>query len=169
MATTRESIADLFRWCLEVLKTFTRRAIIFGVFAGLFAVAVIYTTRERVSECRDVTDGQRALLQSLGEPGPDRSFFAVGVAGCEQGLYSAPLEGVAETMEGATAQLIADGWSLEAEFVPFFDHLWRRCFSLGQPGWERVQITVDALRSGSVKTVQATALENVNACEREQR
>ena len=169
MATTRESIADGFRWCLGLLAVFVRRAIIFGVFAGIFAAAVIFTTRDRVPDCGDLTDPQQTALESLRESRPDRSFVATGPAVCDRGVHAAPLDGLAATMESATRQLIEDGWELETEFVPFFENLWRRCFSRAEPGWEQVQIEVDALRSGIVRIVRATALENVDACDLERR
>ena len=159
MATTRESIEDGFRWMLDLLKIGARRALILAFLVALFAIAVVVSTRETVSDCGDVTDDQRARLESLIEPESGRSFVASGPGQCVEGEFAAPVVGLAETMDEATEQLLNEGWVLETTYVPFFEQLWRHCFRRDLPGWERVQIFVDANRGGTVRTVTARAPE----------
>ena len=169
MATTRESIEDGLRWMLNLLRIGVRRAVVLGVFVALFALAVVITTRERVSGCGDVTGEQKALLATLLEPDPGRTFVATEPARCLDGEYTTPIEGIDARMEEATEQLIGDGWVHQTDYIGYYRQLWRRCFRFGEPGWARIQITVDATRHGSVHTVRATAPEHVDACELERR
>ena len=169
MATTRESIADGVRWLFDLLKVGVRRGLILGFFVALFAVAVIVTTRETVSDCSDVTDEQRTRLASLLDDEPGRTFVATEPARCIDGWFSSPVEGLAGTMEEATDQLLAEGWVLEATYIGFYRQLWRHCFRRDLAGWEDVQITVDATRDGTVHTVSATAPEGAEGCELERR
>lgn len=169
MATTRESFEDAVRWVLRLLRIGLRRALTIGALVAAFAVAVVLTTRETVSDCGDVTDRQRTLMAVLADTGETASFRATGPARCVEGEFTAPVEGLASTMETATSQLTADGWVLEADYIAFYQQLWRRCFRSTEPGWERIQITVDATRGGAVQGVRATAPENVDACDLERR
>lgn len=169
MATTAESIQDGLRWIAGLLRIGLRRALILGVFVGLFAAAVVITTRERISDCSNVTVSQRALLDVLREPSTERSFQTSDVPACTDGQFSAPIDGIDGDMEMVTRQLQADGWVLETNYLPFFDLLWRRCFSFPAAGWEQIEITVDASRAGAVRIVRATAPESVEACDLERR
>ncbi len=45
---------------LDLLKIGARRALILAFVVALFAIAVVVSTRETVSDCGDVTDDQRA-------------------------------------------------------------------------------------------------------------
>ncbi|MEM7288467.1 MAG: hypothetical protein AAF480_19145 [Actinomycetota bacterium] len=169
MATTRESVIDGLRWCAEILRIFTRRAAITAVFVAIFAAVVLYTTRERISDCSDVTAEQEEVLLGLRSVVAGRSFTAADDPGCVDGTYRAPLTGLPDTIEPATDLLLADGWQMETEFLPFFDQLWRRCFSLDRPGWERVQVNLDAIRAGDLIAASVIAPENGDACEAERR
>ena len=169
MATTRESILDGLRWCAKLLRIFAKRAAITGVIVAALATVVVFTTRERVSDCSRVTPAQDAVLAELTVPGSDRSFRATAEPRCVEGVFQSPLSGVPMTLESATAQLRADGWALETEFLPFFDQLWRRCFSIDTPGWERIQINIDAVRAGDVVSAAVIAPEEGDACEAERR
>ena len=169
MATTRESVVDGLRWCAKILRIFAKRAAITAVFVALFAAAVLYTTRERVSDCSDVTDEQEAALLELRGDAPGRSFTASDDPSCVDGIYRAPLAGFPATIEPASDQLLADGWEMETEFLPFFDQLWRRCFSFDRPGWERVQVNLDAIRAGDLIAASVVAPEDGDACEAEHR
>lgn len=169
MATTAESFRDTLRWTAGLLRTFVRRAVVFGAVAGLFALAVVLTTREKVSDCSGVTREQRALIDDLAEPSADRSFVASAPAECRDGLYLAPISGVATTMEAAGDQLVADGWSPTTNFVPYFDRLWRQCFRFAVGGWHRIEVIVEASRSGDDAVAFAVAPEGLDACERERR
>ena len=169
MATTRESIADGVRWVAELLKVGVRRGLILGVFVTLFAIAVVVTTRETVSDCSEVTDEQQVRLASLLEPEAGRSFVATEPARCIDGWFSSPLDGVADTMDEATDQLLAEGWVLEATYIGFYRQLWRHCFRRDVADWDDIQLTVDATRGGAVHTVSATAPEGVEGCELERR
>lgn len=169
MATRRESIQLGLQWCVRMLRIAVRRAVIIGVLAGLFALAVIYTTRERVSDCSDVTPDQRAALAALIEPDASPTLGATASATCVDGEYSAPLTGYADTMEAATHQVEREGWVHDTNYIAFFDQLWRRCFRRTEPGMEQVQLTIDASRGGSVIAARVTAPENVQACELERR
>ena len=169
MATTRESIQDAARWVLKVLRIGLRRAVIIGTLAGLFALLAFVTTRERVSDCGDVSSRQRAALSTLADSDTGRSFHTTEAARCRDGEYWAPIEGVADAMTRATEQLTSEGWELETEYIAFHRQTGRRCFRTDEPGWGQVQITVDATRGGAVHTVRATAPERADACELERR
>lgn len=94
MATTRESIEDGVRWVLKVLRIGVRRAFTMAIFVALFAAAVVWTTRERVSDCSDVADSQRDVLASLLVEDPGRSFRAVSAAECVDGVFRSLIVGV---------------------------------------------------------------------------
>lgn len=169
MATTRESIHDAVRWTQKILLIGLRRAAVIGVFVGLFVLLAVVTTRERSSDCGSVSSQQRAVLSTLRDSNAGRSFHTTEPARCRDGEYSAPIEGVADEMTRATEQLTSEGWQLETEYIAFHRQTWRRCFRTDDPGWSRVQITVDATRGGAVHTVRATAPEDTIACELERR
>lgn len=169
MATTRESIDDGLRWVGRVLRIAVRRAIVLGILAGLFALAVFLTTRERVSDCSEVSERQRADVHELRTADADRSFTVTEAARCTDGLFTAPVAGLPTTMEAASAQLERDGWERDTDFVPYFDQLWRRCFRFDGDRYVGVQLLVDASRRGVVREVRAVAPERADACELEQR
>ncbi len=169
MATTRECFEDGVRWVIELVRVGARRAVVLGLLVALFAAAVVISTRETVSDCGDVTDDQRARLASLIEAEAGRSFVTVGPARCVDGEYAAQVVGLAETMDRATDQLIAQGWVLETTYIGYYRQSWRRCFRRDAENWERVQIIVDATRGGAVRAVTASAPEGVDACDLERR
>lgn len=169
MATTQETIQDRLRWVGRMLRIAARRAVVIGVCVALFTLAVVVSTRERVSDCGDVTDTQRAGMAQLAEPSPDRSFRAVAEPACETGEFMARIERVAGDIEAATVQLVADGWQQETNFVSYLRNTWQRCFSFAGDGFEGVQVIVDAGRSGKVRATKVVAPENADACELERR
>ena len=169
MATTRESFEDGLRWVGRLLAVGLRRGTVLAVIFGLFALAVVFTTRESVSDCGDVTDAQRAALTSLLEREPTRTFVASDPARCVDGVYAAPIQGLAGEIDAVTAELEQQGWVAETNFTPAFQRLWRRCFRRDLPGWQRVQLLVEASRGGVVQTVRATAPEQGDACDLERR
>ena len=169
MATTQESIQDAVRWMGRLLVVGLRRGAVLALIFGVFAAAVVLTTRESVSDCGDVSEDQRAVLEALREAEPTRSFVATAPARCVDGEFMAPISGLSGTLDEVSVELEAQGWEAQADFVPAFQRLWRRCFRSQQPGWERVQVLVDATRGGLVRAVRATAPERGDACELEQR
>jgi len=169
MATTRESFEDGIRWVGRLFAVGLRRGLVLGLIFGLFALAVVLTTRESVSDCGDVTDAQRAALTSLLEPEPTRSFVASEPARCVDGEFAAPISGLTGELDAVTAELEQQGWVVETDFTPAFQRLWRRCFRRDLPGWQRVQLLVEASRGGVVQAVRATAPEEGDACDLERR
>ena len=169
MATTRESFEDAVRWIAKVLRIGLRRALVIGVLAGLFAVLVVVTTRETVSDCGDITAAQKEALDALSAADGVGGLRTSESARCIDGEFAAPLDGIAATMEPATAQVVDAGWQLDTEYIAFHRQLWRRCFHVDRPGWEQVQILLDASRGGGVVSARVTAPEGFDACELERR
>lgn len=168
MATTRESIRDGLDWTLRLLGVGARRAVIIGICAGLFAVAVLWTTRERVSDCGDVTDQQREVLAALVD-GNGASIRVESSARCTEGEYAVPIVGLDGSMEMATASLIDDGFAQETEYIAYGRQVWRRCFSRAEDDWQNIQLIVDATRGGEVVGAKVVALEAGKACDPERR
>ncbi|MFK8026098.1 MAG: hypothetical protein AB8G26_19245 [Ilumatobacter sp.] len=169
MATTRESVHDGAAWFLRLLRVGVRRALVLTVIIAAFATLVVVTTRTRTSDCSDVTSEQRDAIASLAGDSATRSFRSADDARCSDGVFGAPIVGVADSMERATAQLADDGWEVETDYIAFALQLWRRCFSFDAPTWRGIQISVDADRGGAIETARAIAPENVEACELERR
>lgn len=164
MATTAESFRDGLRWVGRFLRMAVRRAAIMAVLIALFVVAVWWTTRESVSDCGEITDEQRELMTSLGSTDEWR-FRVEGSASCVEGRYSAPVVGLSDDLETATAQLLADGLELDVEFIPFYQDRWRRCFRFPDPAFERIELNVWSNRAGEVDTTEVTAPEDGDACD----
>lgn len=165
MATTAESFQDALRWIGRFLRMAARRAAVMAVLIVLFALAVWWTTRERVSDCGDVTVEQRVLLDSLLVPDEARRFRVATSASCVDGRYSAPVLGLSGEMESASAQLVADGLELDVEFIPFYQDRWRRCFRFPDPAFERIELNVWSNRAGEVEITEVVAPEDGDACD----
>ena len=166
MATRAESFRDGLAWVGRLLVVTARRAAVLGVLVALFALATWWTTRERVSDCSDVTAEQVELIRSLRAPLAGYSFVVAEPPACRDGEFTAPVDGVDDDMEAASQALLDDGLALDGEFVPFFALEWRRCFRFPDPGWERIELEIGGRRSGVVDRIEVRAPETGDACDR---
>ena len=165
MATTKESIEDGLLWIRKLLVSSAKKAVVILTFVGIFALVLWFTGRESFSDCLAVTAEQRTQLSTLTEPDEQRTWTATGTPQCTRGVFAQPVTGIKGDLDEIADELLGQGWIDSAVILPPFYDLRATCFRSTEPGWESIELTVAARRSGEIARSEVVAPEGREACE----
>jgi hypothetical protein len=165
VATTAESIEDAIAWMARFARMAARRALMGAALIVLFVAAVLWTTRDVVSDCSDVTVAQKERVTLLRDGSASDGFGPTSDGACLAGEFIAPLDGIEGDIESMTNSLEERGFVQVAEFIPLFDNSWWRCFRHDGQEWRDLDVRIRADRLGVVSNVEILAPEKGRPCE----